>query len=77
MGFFSFSSPQLFSIQDFLECVGRLQDHSDVLDDARKDLLVQAPVGNNMEELQIQIEECEVRNIIISVSHIYPLWCNI
>ncbi|KAF0027403.1 hypothetical protein F2P81_020144 [Scophthalmus maximus] len=50
---------QLFSIQDFLECVGRLQDHSDVLDDARKDLLVQAPVGNNMEELQIQIEECE------------------
>ncbi|KAK2824199.1 hypothetical protein Q5P01_021374 [Channa striata] len=29
---------KLFSIQDYLECVGRLQDHADVLDDVRKDL---------------------------------------
>ncbi|XP_070833540.1 dystonin [Chaetodon trifascialis] len=50
---------KLFSIQDFLECVGRLQDHADVLDDVRRDLLIQAPMGNNMEELQIQIEECQ------------------
>ncbi|XP_040905346.1 dystonin isoform X2 [Toxotes jaculatrix] len=50
---------KLFSIQDYLECVGRLQDHADVLDDVRKDLLIQTPVGNNMEELQIQIEECQ------------------
>ncbi|XP_044068897.1 dystonin isoform X6 [Siniperca chuatsi] len=50
---------KLFSIQDYLECVGRLQDHADVLDDVRKDLLIQAPMGNNMEELQIQIEECQ------------------
>ncbi|XP_054456427.1 dystonin [Anoplopoma fimbria] len=46
-----------FSIQDFLECVGRLQDHADVLEDVRKDLLIQAPIGNNMEELQIQKED--------------------
>lgn len=45
-----------------MECVGRLQDHADVLDDVRKDLLIQAPMGNSMEELQIQIEECQVRN---------------
>ncbi|XP_044228340.1 dystonin isoform X2 [Thunnus albacares] len=49
----------LFSIQDYLECVGRLQDHADVLDDVRKDLLTQAPMGNTMEELQIQVEECQ------------------
>lgn len=52
---------QLFSIQDYLECVGRLQDHADVLDDVRKDLLMQPPIGNNMEELQNQIEEFQVR----------------
>lgn len=45
-----------------MECVGRLQDHADVLEDVRKDLLIQAPVGNNMEELQIQIEDFQVRN---------------
>ena len=56
--------PQLFSIQDFLECVGRLQDHADVLDDVRKDLLIQLPTSNNMEELQIQIDECQVGNQI-------------
>ncbi|XP_018545400.1 LOW QUALITY PROTEIN: dystonin [Lates calcarifer] len=50
---------KLFSIQDYLECVGRLQDHADVLYDVRKDLLMQAPMGNSMEELQIQIEECQ------------------
>ncbi|XP_069395298.1 dystonin isoform X17 [Paralichthys olivaceus] len=50
---------KLFSIQDFLECVGRLQDHADVLDDVRKDLLRQFPMSNNMEELQIQIDECQ------------------
>ncbi|XP_070697641.1 dystonin-like [Pempheris klunzingeri] len=50
---------KLFSIQDYLECVGRLQDHTDVLDDVRNDILAQAAMGNNMEELQIQIEECQ------------------
>ncbi|XP_030603446.1 dystonin isoform X2 [Archocentrus centrarchus] len=50
---------KLFSIQDYLECVGRLQDHSDVLEDVRKDLAIPIPTGNNMEELQTQIEECQ------------------
>ena len=62
--------PQLFSIQDFLECVGRLQDHADVLDDVRKDLLLQLPTSNNMEELQIQIDECQVR-IKITMLQLY------
>ncbi|XP_035799924.2 dystonin isoform X7 [Amphiprion ocellaris] len=50
---------KLFSIQDYLECIGRLQDHADVLEDVRKDLVIQVPMGNNMEELQLQIEECQ------------------
>jgi len=52
---------QIFTIQDYLECVGRLQDHADVLEDVRKDILMQTPVGNNMEQLQMQTEECQVR----------------
>ncbi|XP_026044885.1 dystonin isoform X22 [Astatotilapia calliptera] len=50
---------KLFSIHDYLECVGRLQDHSDVLEDARKDLSTPIPTDNNMEELQNQIDECQ------------------
>ncbi|XP_039857732.1 dystonin isoform X7 [Simochromis diagramma] len=50
---------KLYSIHDYLECVGRLQDHSDVLEDARKDLSTPIPTDNNMEELQNQIEECQ------------------
>ncbi|KAM9345067.1 uncharacterized protein ABDE67_013959 [Symphorus nematophorus] len=52
---------KLFSIQDYLECVGRLQDHADALDDVRKDLLIQPPTGNSMEDLQIQVEECQLK----------------
>lgn len=52
---------QLFSTQDYLECVGRLQDHCDTLDDVRKDLLIQTNLGKTMEELQLQAEECQVR----------------
>ncbi|XP_059215804.1 dystonin isoform X5 [Centropristis striata] len=48
---------KLFSIQDYLECVGRLQDHADVLEDVRKDLSIEAPIGNSMEELQNQLED--------------------
>ncbi|KAK5882307.1 hypothetical protein CesoFtcFv8_020907 [Champsocephalus esox] len=43
--------------KDYLECVGRLQDHADVLEDVRKDLSIQPPVGNNLEDLQIQMED--------------------
>lgn len=55
-------------MQDYLECVGRLQDHSDILDDLRKDLLNQAPIGASMEELQIQTEECQVRNRLLGLT---------
>ncbi|XP_078016694.1 dystonin isoform X10 [Epinephelus lanceolatus] len=48
---------KLFSIQDYLECVGRLQDHADVLEDVRKEILILTPVSSNMEELQIQSED--------------------
>lgn len=57
-----FFSHQLFSVQDYLECVGRLQDHADVLEDVRKDLSIQPPVGNNLEDLQIQMEDFQVGN---------------
>ncbi|XP_069000932.1 dystonin isoform X3 [Embiotoca jacksoni] len=50
---------KMSSIQDYLECVGRLQDHIDVLEDVRKDLTVQLPTSMNMEELRIQIDECQ------------------
>uniref|UniRef100_A0A672IGU0 Dystonin n=1 Tax=Salarias fasciatus TaxID=181472 RepID=A0A672IGU0_SALFA len=43
--------------EDYLECVGRLQDHADVLDDVKKDLPTQVPTCTSMEELQIQIDE--------------------
>lgn len=58
-------------MQDYLECVGRLQDHGDILDDLRKDLLNQVPIGDSMEELQIQKEECQVRNglLRLAVTH--------
>lgn len=60
---FNFVNPpqQLFSIQDYLECVGRLQDHCDTLEDVRKDLLIKTNLDKTLEELQIQVEECQVR----------------
>lgn len=46
-----------------MECVGRLQDHADVLEDVRKDLSVHEATSNDMEGLQIQIEECQVGHV--------------
>lgn len=45
-----------------MESVGRLQDQADVLDDIKKDLYSQTPLAQSMEELQFQIEECQVVN---------------
>ncbi|XP_076019188.1 dystonin isoform X10 [Genypterus blacodes] len=50
----------LYTIQDYLECIGRLQDHTDVLDDARKSCVIQPPISNNMEELQVHMEEFQL-----------------
>ncbi|XP_078788449.1 dystonin isoform X11 [Oryzias latipes] len=49
-----------FTIQDYLECTGKLQDHADALEDLRKDLSSQETISKNMEELQIYLEECQV-----------------
>ncbi|XP_061645425.1 dystonin isoform X25 [Phyllopteryx taeniolatus] len=57
----------LFSTQDYLECVGRLQDHADVLDDVRKDLLIVEPTGTNMEDLEMKIDEIQSRESQISL----------
>uniref|UniRef100_A0A4W5L9J1 Dystonin n=1 Tax=Hucho hucho TaxID=62062 RepID=A0A4W5L9J1_9TELE len=47
-------------INDYLECVGRLQDHADVLVEIRNDLSSQqGSLSNNMEELHSQLEESQ------------------
>lgn len=52
---------QQYSTQDYLECVGRLQDHADVLVEIRNDLSSkQGSLSNNMEELHSQLEESQV-----------------
>ncbi|XP_038846783.1 dystonin-like [Salvelinus namaycush] len=49
-----------YSTQDYLECVGRLQDHADVLVEIRNDLSSkQGSLSNNMEELHSQLEESQ------------------
>uniref|UniRef100_A0A8C7UBW6 Dystonin n=1 Tax=Oncorhynchus mykiss TaxID=8022 RepID=A0A8C7UBW6_ONCMY len=45
---------------DYLECVGRLQDHADVVVEIRNDLSSkQSSLSNNMEELHSQLEESQ------------------
>ncbi|XP_045078903.1 LOW QUALITY PROTEIN: dystonin [Coregonus clupeaformis] len=52
---------QQYSTQDYLECVGRLQDHADVLVEIRNDLSSpQGSLSNNMEELHSQLEESQL-----------------
>ncbi|XP_072771103.1 uncharacterized protein [Nerophis lumbriciformis] len=58
---------ELSSVQDYLECVGKLQDHADVLHDVKKDLLTLETSGGNLEELQIQIEEFQALGSQISI----------
>lgn len=55
---------KLFSIQDYLECVGKLQDHTDVLDEMKKELC--SPMAENMEGLLAQLEECESLKLQLS-----------
>ncbi|XP_036071365.1 dystonin isoform X3 [Oryzias melastigma] len=49
-----------FSVQDYLECIGKLQDHTDALEDIRKDLSMQGNTSKSMEELQIYLDECQI-----------------
>lgn len=52
---------QQYSTQDYLECVGRLQDHADVLEEIRNVLSSQqGSLSNNMEELHSHLDESQV-----------------
>uniref|UniRef100_A0A4W5PTW8 Dystonin n=1 Tax=Hucho hucho TaxID=62062 RepID=A0A4W5PTW8_9TELE len=54
------STEQQYSTQDYLECVGRLQDHADVLEEIRNDLSSQqGSLSNNMEELHSHLDESQ------------------
>ncbi|KAJ8377715.1 hypothetical protein AAFF_G00254490 [Aldrovandia affinis] len=48
-----------YTTQNYLECVGRLQDHSDLIEDIKNDLEAQGLLSNDIEELQGQLEENE------------------
>ncbi|XP_031661073.1 dystonin isoform X12 [Oncorhynchus kisutch] len=51
---------QQYSTQDYLECVGRLQDHADVLEEIMNVLSSQqGSLSNNMEELHSHLDESQ------------------
>nr|XP_029541269.1 dystonin-like isoform X4 [Oncorhynchus nerka] len=53
---------QQYSTQDYLECVGRLQDHADVLEEIMNVLSSQqGSLSNNMEELQSHLDESQAQ----------------
>ncbi|XP_039595052.1 dystonin isoform X3 [Polypterus senegalus] len=45
--------------QHYLECIGRLQDHSDVLEDLKEDLNSQELIGHTLEILTEQLDSSE------------------
>ncbi len=51
---------QRYSTQNYLECVGRLQDHSDTLEDIRRDLQTKGPLAEDIDGLHCQLEEVQV-----------------
>ncbi|XP_057197512.1 dystonin isoform X6 [Triplophysa rosa] len=51
--------PAGFSTQNYLECVGRLQDHYDTLEDIRNYLVTRCPVAEDIEGLHSQLEEAQ------------------
>uniref|UniRef100_A0A8C2BB84 Dystonin n=1 Tax=Cyprinus carpio TaxID=7962 RepID=A0A8C2BB84_CYPCA len=50
---------QRYSTQNYLECVGRLQDHCDTLEDIRSDLQTKGPLAGDIEGLHCQLEEVQ------------------
>ncbi|XP_028843818.1 dystonin isoform X8 [Denticeps clupeoides] len=50
---------KMYSTQSYLECIGRLQDHYDVLEDIKNDLQNRGPLSNNVDELHSQLEESQ------------------
>lgn len=57
---------QRYSTQNYLECVGTLQDHYDTLEDIKSDLQTKGPLAEDIEGLHCQLEEvqvCRLQNI--------------
>ncbi|XDV50937.1 hypothetical protein PO909_019905 [Leuciscus waleckii] len=52
--------PGRYSTQNYLECVGRLQDHCDTLEDIRSDLQANGPLAEDIEGLHCQFEEVQI-----------------
>ncbi|XP_056116139.1 dystonin isoform X1 [Rhinichthys klamathensis goyatoka] len=51
--------PRRYSTQNYLECVARLQDHCDTLEDIRSDLQANGPLAEDIEGLHCQFEEVQ------------------
>lgn len=72
-----------YSTQNYLELVGRLQDHADVIEDIKNDFESQGLLSNSMEGLQNQLEETTVSDFHISrskfslLSHISAPWLSV
>uniref|UniRef100_A0A8C8EUI9 Dystonin n=1 Tax=Oncorhynchus tshawytscha TaxID=74940 RepID=A0A8C8EUI9_ONCTS len=59
-----------YSTQDYLECVGRLQDHADVLEEIMNVLSSQqGSLSNNMEELHSHLDESQGMETNLSGTH--------
>ncbi|XP_037394274.1 dystonin isoform X4 [Pygocentrus nattereri] len=52
-------TPRRYSTQNYLECIGKLQDHHDALEDIRNDLLTQSPLTTDLEGLHGQLQEAQ------------------
>ncbi|KAL6487581.1 hypothetical protein MHYP_G00042070 [Metynnis hypsauchen] len=52
-------TPRRYSTQNYLECIGKLQDHHDALEDIRNDLLTQSPLTTDLEGLHCQLQETQ------------------
>uniref|UniRef100_A0A9J7XC50 Dystonin n=1 Tax=Cyprinus carpio carpio TaxID=630221 RepID=A0A9J7XC50_CYPCA len=58
--------PRRYSTQNYLECVGRLQDHCDTLGDIRSKLQTKGPLGEDIEALHSQLEEVQSLEVQIA-----------
>ncbi|KAL7877335.1 hypothetical protein SRHO_G00039780 [Serrasalmus rhombeus] len=54
-------TPRRYSTQNYLECIGKLQDHHDALEDIRNDLLTQSPLTTDLEGLHGQLQEAQTK----------------
>lgn len=62
------------STQHYLECVGKLQDHYDTLEDIRNDFLTQRPLAAHIEGLQDQLDTAQVGSSLFSSDFVHLLY---